>query len=74
MYKTLIVALIALLCVGCSTDNDKRREELESHRSWQRTDKGIRYFYQCIDGYRFIATRSTHDYIQLAGPVGGCDT
>lgn len=66
------VAFCAFLVVVDRDKNEKRHAERDL-REMHRTSRGVDYFYECIDGFQFIATPSTHHYFQLSGPVGRCD-
>ena len=69
--KILIVALIALLCAGCKSDSDKKRELEYSYRTYIETKDGIRYFTTCLEGFRFVVTIAGYGEV-VAGPIGEC--
>ena len=76
--KNLILMVLIIGLVGCDreypmmTEADIIRIKRDEIRNWQRTKRGVRYFIECVEGLRFIATDSTHGYLQLAGPIGEC--
>ena len=40
--------------------------------TWLYTDKGIPYHYDCIEGVKYLGTRSTHNKIQFAYTGEAC--
>ncbi len=66
-----IFILILVLVSGCNTEADKKYSAERAKREWIRTDKGVDYFKQCIDGKMFYATNNQWTP-SLAGPVGSC--
>ena len=73
---SLIIGLILLLCAGCDYEDFLLPDEeillKNKLRVWRETPEGVRYFTSCAEGFLFIATPSTHDKIQMAGPIGDC--
>jgi len=66
--KAVLILISILLASGC---NEKTiYNSLEA--GWNKSDKGVRYFYECIDGNKFIVTGAGHGLV-LAGPVGKCE-
>lgn len=66
-----ILILILVLVSGCSSEAEKKYHAERAKREWIRTDKGVDYFKQCIDGKMFYAVHDQWGQ-SLAGPVGSC--
>ena len=76
--KNLILMVLIIGLVGCDddyplmTDGEVTEAKKRELRQWRETKTGVSYFTTCAEGMLFIATRSTHSLIQLAGPIGEC--
>jgi len=55
-----------------TSDADKKHHSAAKLQDWKETDKGVRYFYDCIDGNKFIVTIAGHGKV-LAGPIDKCE-
>ena len=65
-----IAIVLLVLLTGCSESTTLQKQV--ANRVMQTNILGVKYFVTCIEGYRFIATDTTHYYTTLAGPVGPC--
>jgi hypothetical protein len=76
-FTVLVIVVISLLVVEINSDSHQLVKEQQatekSLRQWNKTKEGVRYFTTCINGHLLVATMSTHNYEQLAGPIGECD-
>lgn len=72
------MCIVLFLSTGCDTnyplmtDAEITQQEKRELREWKKTKEGVRYFTTCAEGKLFVATESTHNYIQLAGTLGDC--
>jgi len=68
MKKVIFIVLLFAL-IGCKADEDRRKQTTE--RNWKKSELGINYFIECIEGHKFIITHGTRGY-GAAGPIGEC--
>jgi len=70
--KTAIgIGMVLLIVVKCATDARKEREattewKQEQARQWKTNEHNVEYFVTCVEGHKFIATKSKGAYYQLA--------
>ena len=71
-----VIVLIAGMAVKSISDHqrDSRAEEIKlvDARGYITTDKGVRYFTECIEGRTFVITHAGYGMV-AAGPIGECD-
>ena len=72
----LLLALSLALLTGCDYEaRQKRAAESttkQDARVWIESSLGVKYFYDCIDGFKFIISDKHYSY-GIAGPIGGCE-
>ena len=72
----IILALIAGVAVKYIRDHcrDVKAEKIKflDARGYITTDKGVRYFTDCLDDRLFVITHAGHGMV-AAGPLGDCD-
>lgn len=79
-YPLLLVAIVGIVYFFADgingemliSDADKKYHSAAKLQEWKETGKGVRYFYDCIDGNKFIVTIAGHGKV-LAGPIGECE-
>ena len=72
----LLLALLLTFLTGCDPIDRQSIEHqklLAKHdaRVWMGSRLGVKYFYDCIDGVRYIITSRLKGY-GIAGPLGEC--
>jgi len=50
----------------------EENELLRARIDWKRSEYGTQYYVECVEGFEFVVTSSTHGYNQYAGPIGTC--
>lgn len=68
----LLLALSLVLIVGCDQKEVDAHIEKRKARVWMESSLGVEYFYDCIDGLKFIVVSKRHGF-GIAGPLGECE-
>ena len=72
----ILVLLSLILFVGViiiNINNKQNNAQIIKKIEWKKNENNISYYITCIEGYKWIATKSSNSHTQLAGPIGKCD-
>ena len=57
---------------GLISERDRKEAAERELQALKTTSRGVTYFYDCIDGNKFVVTKAGHGNV-LAGPIGKCE-